>query len=297
MAMGWSYEKAAAEVVKSGQLLCGGNVTNGKPDDVEALRRARSDEPHRRSPISTPRCAAACASASVSAIWIRRAACRYRSLTGNENPWNTAEYKARALDVSRRTVVLLKNADNALPLSKTALKNVAVIGPRADQIIRDWYAGKPPYTAVTALAGIKAKLGTGVTVTFAADNTNSAAVNAARAADVAIVVVGPHPICGNPEDTWAACPASSMGYEGREGFDADRTHIGLMPDQETLVRERVRGQSEDDRRAAVGLPARRQVGWRTTCRRSSTSRTAGRRSARRSPTSCSATTTRAGAPR
>ena len=85
----------------------------------------------------------------------------YRSLTGNENPWNTPDYKARALDVSRRTVVLLKNADNALPLNKATLKNVAVIGPRADQIIRDWYAGKPPYTAVTALAGIKAKLGSG----------------------------------------------------------------------------------------------------------------------------------------
>ena len=26
-----------------------------------------------------------------------------------------------------------------------------------------------------------------------------------------------------------------MGYEGREGFDADRSHIGLMPDQQALV--------------------------------------------------------------
>jgi beta-glucosidase len=234
MAMGWSYEKSAAEVVKSGQLLTGGNVTNGAPDDVEALRRA-----YQMGLIAV----ADLDLALSGSLRLRfrlgdldpKSRVPYRSLTGNENPWNTAEYKARALDVSHRTVVLLKNANGALPLDKTALKNVAVIGPRGNQIIRDWYAGKPPYTAVTALAGIKAKLGAGVTVNFAADNSNSAAVNAAKAADVAIVVVGDHPICGLAEDTWAACPASSMGYEGREGFDADRTHIGLMPDQQALV--------------------------------------------------------------
>jgi beta-glucosidase len=131
--------------------------------------------------------------------------------------------------------VLLKNANNTLPLSRTGLTNVAVIGPRGDQIIRDWYAGRPPYTAVTALAGIRTKLGTGVTVSFAANNNSSAAVNAARAAQAAIVVVGNHPICGLAEDQWAACPASTMGYEGREGFDADRTRLGLMPDQQALV--------------------------------------------------------------
>jgi beta-glucosidase len=234
MSMGWSYEKAAAEVVKSGQLLCGGNVTNGKADDVEALRRA----------VTMNLIATADLDAALrGSLRIRfrlgdldpKSRVPYRSLTGNENPWNTAEYKARAVDVSRRTVVLLKNANDTLPLSKTGLTNVAVIGPRADQIIRDWYAGKPPYTAVTALAGIKAKLGSGVTVSYSANNNGGAAASAAKAAQVAIVVVGPHPICGNPEDTWAACPSSSMGYEGREGFDADRTHIGLMPDQEALV--------------------------------------------------------------
>ena len=234
MAMGWSYEKSAAEVIKSGQLLCGGNVTNNKPDDVEALRRAYTMNLVTVADLDF---------ALRGSLRLRfrlgdldpKSRVPYRSLTGNENPWNTADYKARALDVSRRTVVLLKNAGNALPLSKAALKNVAVIGPRADQIIRDWYAGKPPYTAVTALAGIKAKLGSGVTVSYAANDNGGVAVNAAKAADVAIVVVGPHPICGNAEDTWAACPASSMGYEGREGFDADRTHIGLMPDQQALV--------------------------------------------------------------
>ncbi len=234
MAMGWSYEKAAAEVVKSGQSLCGGNVTSGKPDDVEALRRAAQ-----MSLVTT----ADLDFALRGSLRLRfrlgdldpKMRVPYRSLTGTENPWATAEYKARALDVSRRTVVLLKNANNTLPLAKTGMTNVAVIGPRGDQIIRDWYAGKPPYTAVTALAGIKAKLGAGVTVAFAANNTNSAAVNAARAAQAAIVVLGPHPICGNAEDQWAACPASTMGYEGREGFDADRTHIGLMPDQQAML--------------------------------------------------------------
>ena len=169
MAMGWSYEKSAAEVIKSGQLLCGGNVTNNKPDDVEALRRAYTMNLVTVADLDF---------ALRGSLRLRfrlgdldpKSRVPYRSLTGNENPWNTADYKARALDISRRTVVLLKNAGNALPLNKAALKNVAVIGPRADQIIRDWYAGKPPYTAVTALAGIKAKLGSGVTVSYAAND-------------------------------------------------------------------------------------------------------------------------------
>ena len=67
-----------------------------------------------------------------------------------------------------------------------------MIGPYADIVALDWYSGTPGY-AVSALDGIKSKLGTGVTVSFAHDNTDDAAVKIASGADVAIVVVGNHP--------------------------------------------------------------------------------------------------------
>ena len=51
-------------------------------------------------------------------------------------------------------------------------------------MLLDWYSGTPPYT-VTPLDGIKAKLGSGVTVNYAANNDNDAAAKAARESDVA----------------------------------------------------------------------------------------------------------------
>ena len=48
-------------------------------------------------------------------------------------------------------------------------KSIAVIGPRANEVLLDWYSGQPPY-AVTPLEGIKNKVGNNVTVNFAANN-------------------------------------------------------------------------------------------------------------------------------
>jgi len=62
--------------------------------------------------------------------------------------------------VTQKSIVLLKNDGNLLPLDKTTVKSLAVIGPNADVDISDWYGGKPPYT-VTARAGITAAVGTG----------------------------------------------------------------------------------------------------------------------------------------
>jgi beta-glucosidase len=157
----------------------------------------------------------------------------HKSIRGTETPWNTAEYKQRALEVTRKSVVLLKNASNALPLDRAALPNgVAIIGPRADAVLRDWYGGLAPYK-VTARQGITTKLGTGVTIRYAADG--SAAVTAAQQSSVAIVFVGNHPTCGPapPEPNtapWAVCPTT---YEGREAVD--RVNIAIEPSQLTLV--------------------------------------------------------------
>lgn len=146
-------------------------------------------------------------------------------LTGDD-PWTTDAHKAAVRRVTQKSIVLLKNAGGLLPLDAKALRSVAVIGPRAEAVLLDWYSGTPPYT-VTPLAGIRARLGDGVKVGFAADNANDAAVALARASDVAIVVVGNHPTC---DAGWEQCPVASDGKEA-----VDRKSIDL--EQEALVKQ------------------------------------------------------------
>ena len=68
-------------------------------------------------------------------------------------PWLSDEHKMLARRVTQESIVLLKNSKRLLPLDKTRLKSIAVIGPRANQVLLDWYSGRPPYT-VTPLEGI-----------------------------------------------------------------------------------------------------------------------------------------------
>jgi beta-glucosidase len=153
----------------------------------------------------------------------------YKSIQGTETPWLDPVSQQKVLDVTRKTIVLLKNADRALPLDPTSLHSVAVIGPRADSVVRDWYGGAPP-SVVTPRQGIADRLGAGVTINYAADDTGGAATAAAASSDVALVFVGNHPTCGDPPPSWGTCPSQ---YEGRE--QVDRVHIALEPAQETLV--------------------------------------------------------------
>jgi beta-glucosidase len=68
-----------------------------------------------------------------------------------------------------------------LPLDRSSkLKSIAVIGPRANQVLLDWYSGTPPYT-VTPLEGHQGQSRLGMTVNYAANNDNDAAVKAAKA--------------------------------------------------------------------------------------------------------------------
>lgn len=47
----------------------------------------------------------------------------------------TNETLTTLLQMERESIVLLENHNNTLPLSKTALKSVALIGPSAGQVI------------------------------------------------------------------------------------------------------------------------------------------------------------------
>jgi beta-glucosidase len=147
---------------------------------------------------------------------------------GTVAPWTMDSVKTMVRHVTQKSIVLLKNTGNLLPLSKTSLRSIAVIGENADSVCIDWYGGKPPYK-VSALAGIRAMVGSAVTVNYARTNTNSAAVSAAKSSDVALVVVGNHPVCNAG---WAQCPEKSEGKEAR-----DRETITFESLDENLIRD------------------------------------------------------------
>ncbi|GAB3800585.1 glycoside hydrolase family 3 protein [Micromonospora zhanjiangensis] len=73
-------------------------------------------------------------------------------------------HRKLARQTADEAMVLLKNSRDTLPLSAAKTRNVAVLGPLADTLYSDWYAGKLPYQ-VTALDGIRERLGSSATVT------------------------------------------------------------------------------------------------------------------------------------
>ncbi len=76
------------------------------------------------------------------------------------------EHQAHALKMARQSIVLLKNQNNTLPLSKT-LKKIVVLGPNADNSIAVLgnYNGTPS-KITTLLQGIKDKVGKNTNVVY-----------------------------------------------------------------------------------------------------------------------------------
>ena len=79
----------------------------------------------------------------------------------------SAEHGALALEMARKSMVLLKNEKGLLPLKKS-LKSLAVIGPNANdvEVMLGNYNGDPA-APVTPLEGIRQKLGAGTKVIYA----------------------------------------------------------------------------------------------------------------------------------
>ncbi|HZL51166.1 MAG TPA: glycoside hydrolase family 3 C-terminal domain-containing protein [Terracidiphilus sp.] len=136
-------------------------------------------------------------------------------------------HRKLALRTAQESIVLLSNEKHLLPLDKSKIQTVAVIGPFAD------YAQTGPnYTGqyskfVKPLEGIQAKVGQGTKVLYArgsgimeTDNPETSvaeAVSAAKQADVAILFVGTNQLLE------------------REGLD--REFLNLPPVQLTLVQK------------------------------------------------------------
>jgi beta-glucosidase len=133
----------------------------------------------------------------------------------------TPENRTIARDIAGRSMVLLKNERETLPLAKS-IGSIAVIGPLADdkRAPLGWWSGDgKDDDTVTPLAGIKSKVSPQTKVTYAkgcdaiADDTAgfAEATAAARNSDVAIVIVGePKEFAGE------AASRASLDLPGRQ---------------------------------------------------------------------------------
>jgi len=146
-------------------------------------------------------------------------------------------HKAQALKMARQSVVLLRNQDHVLPLSKH-LKKIAVVGPNADNAltILGNYNGTPS-KLVTALQGIKDKLGTNTEVIYVrgtdfvgkdGEQSNfKNVIDSVKDADAIIYVGGISPQLEGEE-----MKVKQTGFGG-----GDRTSIALPKIQTQLLKE------------------------------------------------------------
>ena len=139
-------------------------------------------------------------------------------------PWERASSRELVREATDESIVLLKNENRTLPLDRSKLKSIAVIGAFTNEVLLDWYSGTPPYS-VSIAKGIE-EAAPGVQILFSDGSNIAEAQSMASKADVAIVVVGNHPTCNAG---WAKCPVPSNGKEGM-----DRKTIVL--EQEELVK-------------------------------------------------------------
>jgi beta-glucosidase len=155
-------------------------------------------------------------------------------------------HRALAAEAARRSITLLKNEGGLLPLDRRALKSIAVVGPNADRAHLGGYTDPNPARGVSVLEGVTKKVGSGVKVNFArgcditreggnwwADASHPSdpaedekliaqAVEAARASDVALLVLG-----GNEDTNKEAWADNHLG---------DRDSLDLVGRQNDLVK-------------------------------------------------------------
>jgi beta-glucosidase len=158
----------------------------------------------------------------------------YADVDEAERVVHSEEHQQLALRAARESMVLLKNDKNLLPLKKD-VKSIAVIGPNADEgwsQLGDYSPSKVPQKVITVLEGIRQAVGPTTHVEYVrgcevigGPVDFSKAIDAARRASVAVVVVGERPDNAGKGTT----PATDG-----EAFDA--ASLNLTGAQEDLVR-------------------------------------------------------------
>lgn len=149
-------------------------------------------------------------------------------------------HKKEAYEMAQKSMTLLKNENNILPLNTKKIKRIAVVGPNADldKVMLANYFGTPSVT-VTALDGIRKKFegkaeviyieGVGHVAPLEGGKTNSQIAAEARKADIIIFVGG---ITADYEGE-----AGDAGAGGYAGFaSGDRTTMILPPVQTDLMK-------------------------------------------------------------
>lgn len=131
------------------------------------------------------------------------------------------DHVAAAREGASRSIVLLKNDGNLLPLKKE-IRSIAVIGPLADDQVNmmgSWTGDGRKEDVVTLLSGVKAKVGQSTKVIYSkgcdigGDSTTGFddAVRVARDADVVLVAVGE-----SAEMSGEAAARASLDLPGRQ---------------------------------------------------------------------------------
>ena len=141
-------------------------------------------------------------------------------------PYEREEVKEFVREVTGKSIVLLKNDHQTLPLK--GVKKIAVVGPYANQIIYDWYSGTAPYENTILKAMQEVGREQGIEILYAPDNQYGRAEDLARQADVVVVCTGNHPY--GTDRTWKVCPVPS---DGREANDR---HSLQLPDEDEIRR-------------------------------------------------------------
>ncbi len=154
--------------------------------------------------------------------------------TSGNNPYDkispsvigSEKHRQLALEAAREAIVLLKNANRTLPLNKSKLKSIAVVGLNAATCEFGDYSGQPMTEPMSILQGIKDYVGDKVNVRYApwesagdsiGGNITAEAKEAARNSDVVIAVMGIN---------------RSIEREGK-----DRSDINLPADQKEFIKE------------------------------------------------------------
>jgi beta-glucosidase len=98
----------------------------------------------------------------------------------------------KARTIAAAGMVLLKNDHNLLPLNPSQISSIAVIGPRAGAASTGGGGSSwvPPLYTVAPVDGIQNRAGDGVHVTYSDGTDIPAAADAARSANVAILMLG-----------------------------------------------------------------------------------------------------------
>ena len=154
---------------------------------------------------------------------------------------DSPEHRALSLKMARESIVLLTNKNNFLPLDRSKLKTIAVIGPHANIFTAGGYSGRAQ-NPVTPLQGIKNRAGAGIDIEYTqggAINIGGGAARAGRAGrgaaapafDAAAELTKAVDLA-KKADVVILYVVTDLGVEG-EGHD--RPSLGLPGNQQQLV--------------------------------------------------------------